>query len=281
MSNRFENNKSIAYIEQNGVNLIKFKNLLKYESVISHCFTTRLGGVSSGECSSLNLGFNRKDDRENVMENYTRVADAIDVKLENMVLSNQVHDNKVRIVDETDRGKGIIRSSDIIGFDGLMTNKKEVVLVTFYADCVPLLFFDPVENVIASAHSGWRSTVKQIGPEVISKMVNDFGCKSENIEVGIGPSIGSCCFEVGEEVVEEFVKSFPWCEKYCKKTGDRKYHLDLQSIIRTNLTCSGINEEKICTAGICTKCNKDVFFSHRGDEGKTGSMCAMIQIRNS
>ncbi|MCR4434338.1 MAG: peptidoglycan editing factor PgeF [Clostridiales bacterium] len=273
------NSENICYINHNGVEYIQFKNLKKYDNAITHCFTTRKGGVSSGECESLNLGFSRKDSRDNVMENFKRVAKAISVDCRNMVFANQVHDNKIKEVGEGDRGKGITEESDIIGYDGLVTNQREVALVTFYADCVPVFFYDPEKNVIAVSHSGWRGTVKKISAQTVNKMQNAYGCRAENIEAAIGPSIGRCCFEVGEEVYREFVDKMGWSDKFCKKTGTSKWHIDLQEIIKKTLTECGVREENICMCNICTRCNRDVFFSHRGDHGKTGSMAAIIQLR--
>jgi polyphenol oxidase len=271
-------NDNISYCIENGVEFIQFKNLLKYKKELTHCFSTRLGGVSSGECSSLNFGFSKNDTRENVIKNYQRISDALKIDHKNMVLSNQVHDKKIRVVDESDRGKGIIRESDIIGYDGLITNKSKVALVTFYADCVPIFFFDPIKKVIASSHSGWKGTVNEIAKETIAKMKGVYGTCVENVEVAIGPSIGYCCFEVGEEVYNEFINKLSWSEKFLRKTGYGKWHINLQEIIKETLMNLGIDEKQICISEICTKCNNDVFFSHRGDSGKTGSLIAIMQL---
>lgn len=275
-----EDNSRMAAIRTciDGVEWIQFSNFLPYRDSITHGFTTRLGGVSEGECSSLNLGFGRRDSRENVLENYRRVASSLQVKCENMVLSQQVHDNKIRIVSEIDRGKGILRESDIQGVDGLMTQSPEVVLVTFYADCVPLFFFDPVKRVIALSHSGWRGTVKQIGPRTLEEMQLRFGSKPQDVIIAIGPSIGSCCMEVGPEVYEQFTDSFAWVDPFVRQgEGDRLY-IHLQGIIRRSLEDAGAHPDHITDAAMCTRCNRDLFFSHRGDCGKTGSLAAIMQL---
>lgn len=272
------NNENIIYTAKDGLEYVQFKNLKRYEELITHCFTTRRGGVSQGECSFLNLGFNRKDTRENVMENYRRLSGCLNLDYRKMVFSNQVHDNKIKVVDESDRGKGILVTSDILGYDGLVTDKREVVLVTFYADCVPLFFFEPHRKAIALAHSGWRGTVKEIGKETLKTMREAFGCRPEETLAAIGPSIGRCCFEVGEEVYLEFKNKFEWCDKFCTKTGEGKYHIDLQGIIKRTLVNAGVSEKNICLSGVCTKCNKDIFFSHRGDQGRTGSLAAVMQL---
>lgn len=278
MNNSDITNNEIVHMKKDGIEFIQFKRLKKFEDILTHCFTTRIGGVSEGECSSMNMGFNRNDKRENVEVNYKRISKALGLDYRNMVFSNQVHDNKVRRVTAEDKGKGIVRSSDIIGVDGLVTNEKQVVLVTFYADCVPLFFFDPVKKVIALSHSGWRSTIKAIGKETLREMHDLYGCSSADIIAGIGPSISKCCFEVGDEVYDEFINAFPWCHNMCIKGNEGKWHIDLQEIIKKSLIEEGLKDENISISGICTKCNNDLFFSHRGDKGKTGSLAAIMQI---
>lgn len=269
---------NVTWVQKDGLKYIEFNNIRNYSDIVVHGFTTRLGGISSGECSSLNLGFNRKDARENVEENYRRIAEALSIQCENMVLSRQVHDNKVREVSVADKGKGIYKENDLEGYDGLMTNIPGIALVTFYADCVPVFFLDPVKRAIAVSHSGWRGTVKEIAVETLERMKNRYGCHPEDMEIAIGPSIGSCCFEVGEEVVQAFMQTLPWSERYCRKAGVDKWHIHLQGIIRQSLLNAGAREERINVSEICTKCNNEIFYSHRGDHGKTGSLAAIMQL---
>lgn len=277
LDNRFEANKNITYKTKNQVEFIQFNNLLKYENVITHCFTTRRGGVSKDQYDSLNMAFNKTDDRRNVDQNYRRVAGAMNFDIESMVFSNQVHQNRLRVVTEDDRGKGIIRKSDIIGYDGLVTNSKDVTLVTFYADCVPVFLFDPERTVISMAHSGWRGTVMEISKEAVRKMKDVFSCDPLNIIAAVGPSIGKCCFEVGDEVYDQFKSNIDWSTKYCKRIN-QKWYFDLPAIIKMTLLNAGVSEENIVLSGICTKCNKDIFFSHRGDNGRTGTLAGIMKI---
>jgi len=280
LAKRFEGEKDILFIEDRGPKILQFKNLKKYENVLTHCFTTRLGGVSKDECFSLNLGFNRNDKPENVFKNYKLVADCMNIDIESFVFSNQVHDNKIKYIDYSDRGKGLTRESDIKGYDALITDQKGITLVTFYADCVPVFFYDPEKEIIALSHSGWRGTVKEIAAEVINEMVTKFNCKVEEIIVSIGPSIGKCCFEVGEEVYEEFIKTLPWSIQHCCTGAENgKWNIDLKAVIKNTLINCGVVSKNISVTGICTKCNKDVFFSHRGDNGRTGSMIALMQMK--
>ncbi len=244
--------------------------------LVTHCFTTRLGGVSSGECRSLNLGFNRNDSEENVIKNYKIITNRIDVEYEKLVFSNQVHEDKIEIVSTDDMGQGL---GHLKGVDGLITNQPGIPLITFYADCVPLFFLDPIKKVIGLVHSGWRGTVKKIGEKTIEKMNNEYGCRPQNILVAIGPSIGKCHFEVDQPVIEEFIKSYgEQALKFIKKKKNDKYYIDLWQLNILQFLNKGITEQNITLAKECTYCHKHMYFSHRGDKGKTGSLASIMQL---
>ncbi|NMB34610.1 MAG: peptidoglycan editing factor PgeF [Clostridium sp.] len=277
MSDRFVKNKGLIYTIKDGVEFIQFSNLKKYENIINHAFTTRHGGVSKNEYESLNMSFAKKDEKENVWENYKRVANALEISMEDMVFSDQIHENEIRVVENGDRGKGILKKSDIRGCDGLVTNQKNTALVTFYADCVPVFLFDPVETVIGVVHSGWRGTAKQISRNAVRKMRDVFFCKPQNILAAIGPSIGRCCFEVGDEVFESFQNNVDYSAKYCKRV-DQRWHIDLPAIIKRGLIEEGMRIENIVLCDVCTQCNRDMFFSHRGDKGQTGISAGIMVI---
>jgi YfiH family protein len=264
--------------QKDDVHFVQFSNLLKYDNVITHCFSTRLGGISTGEYCSLNLGLKKDDKRENVVENFKRLCTVINISEDNLVFSDQIHDNKIKPVNETDRGKGFKKTSDIFGFDGLITNSREVALVTFYADCVPVFLYDPVKTVIGLVHSGWKGTAGQIAKEAVFKMDQIYGCRAEDIIAAIGPSIGLCCFEVGSEVVSEFSHKIEWSSRYSIKKDNGKWNIDLKGIVKQTLINSGVDAENICISSVCTKCSRDMFFSYRGDKGKTGSLAAIMQI---
>lgn len=271
-------NKNVVFNKAGDVVYVEFNSLKKHSDILTHCVTTRLGGVSEGECTSLNLSFNRNDKRENVIKNYKIIADAIGVDFNKMILSNQVHDNKIWVVKPEDAGKGLVKESDIIGFDGLSTNCVGIPLVTFYADCVPVLMLDPVKKAITAVHSGWKSTVKNISCEALKLMKDTYGSDLKDIQVVIGPSICKDCFEVDADVYNCFIEAFSWCKQFTDyKYG--KYHIDLQRIIKQNLVNSGVLEQNIAISDVCTKCNNDVFFSFRGDNGKTGSLVAIMMLK--
>lgn len=269
--------KNIKFNEINGAKYLTFPHLEKHTNIV-HAFTTRQGGISEGCFSSWNFGFNSGDNRERVRENYKILGNILDIKIENMILSDQTHDNNILYVTEKDRGKGIIKPRDFENIDGLITDKVSVAIITAHADCGSLFFYDYKKKIIGLTHSGWRGTVKKIAKEMIDKFVNQFGSDPENILVGIGPSIGKCCFEVDDDVYDIFITHDKRYTKYIEKKGI-KYHIDLWAINRLILNDNGIPDKNIISANMCTKCNNDIFFSHRGQKGKRGIMVSTMMLK--
>lgn len=251
--------------------------------IVKHCFTTRAGGVSEDIFSTLNLSFTRGDDPAAVMENYRRVAKALDVDLKKIVCSDQTHTTNVRVVTEADAGKGLLIPKDYTDVDGLITNVPGLTLATFYADCVPLYFVDPVHRAIGLSHSGWRGTVARMGKVTLEAMKKNFGTEPEDVICAIGPSICGDCYEVSEDVAVKFAEEFPEYEGeilYCKnpesEKGDRKYQLDLWKANEMVLLNAGVKSEHISVTDICTCCNPDLLFSHRASHGKRGNLGAFL-----
>ncbi len=262
----------------NAVAYLTFKDFEKYDFV-KHAFSTRISGVSQNEFASMNLSFNRGDPKENVIENYHRFCKAVELDFSSLVASSQDHGTYIREVNEKDKGIGIWREKDIKSVDGLVTDVKNVTLVTYYADCVPLFFIDPVNRVVGLAHSGWRGTLSMIGGKMIEKMNTSYNCDVSNIVVGIGPSIGPCCYEVDFNVASEFYQIKEFGVSECiKKMNNNKYMLNLWEINRKILLNSGVLEKNIIVTDLCTSCNSDLLFSHRKTGGKRGGMAAMICI---
>ena len=246
-----------------------------------HGFTTRLGGVSEGIFSSLNLSFTRGDDRNKVLTNYRRIAEVMKIDIDHFVASDQTHTTNIRIVDKADAGKGIIREKDYTDIDGLMTDQAGLLLFTYFADCVPLFFADPVRKVVAVSHSGWKGTLGRMGQKTINKMEQVYGCKPQDIRCAIGPSICQDCYEVSEELYEAFQTSFSvgqMKQLFMPKSGG-KYQLDLWKANEIILREAGILENHLENRRICTCCHKEILFSHRGSQGKRGNLAAMIGIR--
>lgn len=262
------------------VPVIKYKLFDGFDDIY-YGFSTREGGVSGEHLYSLNLSFSRGDDEDNVRTNHERFARTVGYTTDTLVFSDQVHENKIRCVTLEDAGKGYSRKSDIRETDGLVTNERGVTLMTFYADCVPNFFYDPVRKVAGLAHSGWRGTVKKIGTEMVRKMQEVYGSRPEDIVCAIGPSICRSCYEVSEDVIFEFKKMYNNYEldKLISDKGNGKYLLDLQLACKYNLLAAGIKQENIAMPDICTCCNGDYLYSHRASNGKRGNLAAVIGIR--
>ena len=263
---------------ENGLLYLTFPNIHSEDCVAA--FTTRMGGVSRGQYASMNMSFTGGDDQNAVRQNYNILFNALGLNPERAVLSHQTHTKNIKIVTEDDIGKGISKTRDYENIDGLITNLKGVALVTQYADCVPLVFYDSEKRVVATSHAGWRGTVQEIGKETIFKMAAEFGSNPANIMVGIGPSIGSCCYEVDDPVYKEFEKlSYLNLDEIFTKKQNGKYMLNLWLANRRILENAGINPQNICVTDLCTCCNSHIFHSHRATGGNRGNLAAIIALK--
>lgn len=220
--------------ENKGVTWLTYPAFEQFTDIV-HGFSTRLGGVSEGIYASMNLSFTRGDEDAAVHENYRRFAAALGFSERDIVTSDQTHTANVRIVTDEDRGNGITKPRPYTDVDGMITNVRGLVLATFYADCVPLYFVDPVHHAIGLSHSGWRGTVAKIGAVTIRKMQETYGTDPADVYAAIGPSICQECYEVSEDVILEFKKSFApehW-EKLFYKKENGKYQLNLWEANKT------------------------------------------------
>lgn len=275
----YKNAERILEVEDGEVPYLRYP-LLSDTGIVKHGFSTRIGGVSEGCYASMNLSFTRGDREEDVRENFRRIADAIGVHCEDMVFSQQTHTSNVRVVTEADRGMGITRPLAWQDVDGLVTDVPGICLVTFYADCVPLFFVDPVKKVIGLSHSGWRGTVAKIGKETVRKMREVYGCDPGDILAAVGPSICQDCYEVSEEVIRQFQAHFlekDWASLFYKKENG-KYQLDLWRANALIFLESGIKTEHIAVTNICTHCNSDVLYSHRAMGDQRGNLAAFLAL---
>lgn len=265
-------------IENNGIKVFEFEEFKKYP--IKHCITSRIGGVSSEPYDTLNMGtLNILEQRNSTIENNKRVVETFFKKsINDIVRTDQVHGTKIKKVTKLDRGKGITKESDFKGIDGLITNESGVILSTFYADCTPILLYDPKKKVIASIHSGWKGTIKKISSEAIKIMVEDYGSKKANILAGIGPTIGPEKFEVEEDVYSKFKENFKKMDKILLRKIGKKYYLNLWEANREVLEEAGVDPKNIFVDDHCTYENEELFFSHRRDKGSTGRMSALIML---
>lgn len=246
---------------------------------LRHAFSTRLGGVSEGEFTSMNLSFGRGDRDENVTENYKRLCQSAGFDYESLTASAQVHETVVRRVTALNRGVGIYKPKDMLSVDALITNDTAVTLVTYYADCTPVFFVDTAKKAIGLAHAGWRGTVGEISAKVVARMGEEFGTNPRDLVCAIGPVIGKCCYEVSEDCADHFIILFGENSPVISK-GEKpgKYMIDLALANKLLLIKAGVCEENIIVSDLCTQCNCDLLWSHRATEGKRGTMCALAAI---
>ena len=254
--------------------------ILEETGIVEHCFTTRLGGVSEGVCSTLNLSFSRGDDPAAVMENYRRVAKTFEKTADDFVCTDQTHTTNVLQVGKKEKGYGVTREKPYTDVDGLITVEPGVILSTFYADCVPLYFVDPVHKAIGLSHSGWRGTVGRMGQKTLEAMNIAYGTRPEEVIAAIGPSICQDCYEISADVAEHFYEEFPdHGEEILINKGNGKYQLDLWKTNEIVLLEAGIMPEHLAVTNICTCCNAEVLFSHRASHGKRGNLAAFLMLK--
>lgn len=267
---KLNNADTVPYLTYNSLSEIKF---------INHAFTTRLGGVSKGEFSSMNMAFNRGDSVESVTENYKRFCASAGFDYESLTASAQDHNTFVRAVTSADRGVGIYKPRDLQSVDALITNEKGVTLVTYYADCTPLFFVDTKNKAIGLAHAGWRGTVGRIGEKVVRKMIELYGTDPADIKAAIGPAISVCCYEVDKPCADNFLALDDLeTSRFVFPKENGKFMIDLLETNRQILVKSGVKPENITISDLCTNCNSELLWSHRATKGHRGTMSAFMCI---
>ena len=276
----YKNEEHILQENQVGEVVFLTYPILDQTGIVKHGFSTRIGGVSEGYLGSMNLSFTRGDKEEAVRENYMRMAKALRVDADSFVFSQQTHTTNVRAVSFQDKGRGLLTPLTYQDVDGLITNVPGLTLTTFYADCVPLYFVDPVHKAIGLSHSGWRGTVGRMGAVTLQRMQEEYGTDPANVIAAIGPSICQDCYEVSEDVIQEFQNTFePKFHKqlfYRKENG--KYQLNLWAANEIVLTEAGVPREQIAITNVCTCCNGDKLFSHRASQGRRGNLAAFLAL---
>lgn len=254
-------------------------NVLNDIPFIRHAFSTRLGGVSKGICESMNLAFGRGDDKETVLENYKLICESAGFEYESLCGSVQIHESKVQKVTKADRGHGILRERVWKSADALITDDKDVTLVTYYADCTPLFFVDTKTHAIGLAHGGWRGTIERIAVKTVKAMKIEFGTNPQDLLCCIGPVIGKCCYEIDADCAIRFkaLSEIDTSEVLTAKS-EEKFMADLALTNKLLLISAGVKEENIILSDLCTKCNSDFLWSHRATSGQRGTMAAFMKI---
>lgn len=268
------------FVIERNVNGVWFGMFAHFSSNLSikHAISTRLGGISQSPFVSLNLGLHTGDEAVAVNDNRRRFCQAAGINYKNAVTAEQTHSDNIAIVSRQDIGKGATSyETSIPNTDALITNIPDLPLMLFFADCVPVLIADPVRKVIGVSHAGWKGTVAKIGQKTILKMQEEYNTNPADCLVGIGPSIGPCCYEVDSPVIEKVKESFNSLEKLVIP-HQKAWHLDLWEANKLQMQEIGVKTKNIIISNICTSCNNELFFSYRAEHGKTGRIGAIISL---
>lgn len=244
---------------------------------VHHGFSTRHGGVSASPFDSLNLGWNRPDNRESIRENYERLAREAGFEYGSMALVNYCHGDGVETAGVGDAGKGF-GNGEFAPCDALVSLCKEVTLITLHADCMPVFLYDPNKRAVGMVHAGWKGASKRIGQKAAQKMIGELGCNREDILAAIGPSISQERFEVNQPVARIFEEEFPGVDCTVFNAKTQKHHIDLWLVMVAQLMDAGLLPENISLSGTCTYNCAD-YFSYRRDSGATGAMAGFIVLR--
>ena len=242
---------------------------------VRHGFTTKSGGVSTGDCASLNLGFHRGDAEKNVRKNYRILTGALVIPYDRMTLTRQVHRDTVTVVTEENSGAGLARPMTW-ETDALVTRLPNTPLAGFYADCVVTLLYDPTSRSCGVCHAGWRGTALEILPKTVETMAAQLGAERKSLIAVIGPSIRQCCFETDADVPEAMERQIGARVRPFIAERGAKFHIDLQGINTMLLESAGLAPENIIDSGLCTFCHSDEFWSHRATHGKRGVQAGVI-----
>ncbi len=245
---------------------MEFSQFRKFENALFHTLTDRYGGVSQKPYDSLNLALHVGDDVKNVLENRILTSEKYNFPIKNLIYMNQVHGNRVIMIEDA-------MNNRIDDCDALITNERKIPLMVMVADCIPILFYDPVKNAIGVAHAGRNGTFLRIAQKTVLKMQEAYSCEMKDIMIGLGASIQSCCYEVGKELADIATKNFG--EGFIMMQ-EEKYFLDLQALNRAQLLELGIKDENIEISSSCTACDEN-YFSYRR-EGETGRFAGFIMI---
>lgn len=275
-------NENVLHIKKDDVEYLQFKKLLEYKDIINHAYS--LGIDKNYRTAKANKQKLEEKEYEKAIKDYQNLCYAIDSKLEHLVKTNQDHTDEVKIAKEKiNQNKPDFNLEQYAKTDGIITNKKNIMLSTTNADCILLLLFDPVKKVIANTHSGWKGTLQRISVKTVEKMKKEFGCNPENIICCICPSIRKCHFEVEKEVKISFQKEFQDIEEMAdiieETIPNQKWHIDTVKINQIILKKEGLKEENIIDSGICSVCHSDKIHSYRVEKQGYGLNTALIELK--
>lgn len=267
------------FIVKNALEFAQFRSLSGFPELF-HAVTMRAGGVSSDPFSSLNMGNATGDNEADVQANYEHLARALHFDLQTVVSSNQVHGTDLAIINTAPkRSKPFPAAHALDGYDGFITATPNIPLLVRVADCVPVILYEPYRKALAVVHAGWKGTAGGIAAKAAGLMVQHYQCDIKKIRAGIGPSIGPCCYEVRQDVAECFRKIMGNKRFLMPEAAENIFSLDLQEANRQQLIAAMLEPENIELSWLCTACNSNLFFSHRGEKGKTGRFALIAGLR--
>ena len=265
--------------EKRGIKYYQIESFNK-TGLVDHCFSTRIGGVSTRSYDSLNLGLHVNDDKQKVIKNRKKLMHLFSSKVDDLIAGEQVHGTNIRVVGQQDCGQGAVDyQTSLSETDALITVEQGIILSSYYADCTPLFFLAPSIPAVGLAHAGWKGTVNKIGQKTALQMKENWGVDLTKLLVGIGPHIGSCCYQIGQDVVKKVATAFDDWRSLLETGRSKQWKLDLAKANRIQLEKIGIKTGNITISNLCTSCRDDYFYSYRRDDGRTGRMASIIKIR--
>lgn len=262
-------NENIVHVKHGNIEYIQFKKLLEYSNILTHCFTLKPLDFAGFD--------NYEKNKEKVEDSYQKICNELNIKYSNICRPKQTHTDIVKEIADGDEGIYINKFDDV---DGLVTDKRDKALIFCFADCTPLLFFDPIKEVIANVHSGWKGTVQMIGKNAVEKMIKNYGCNPKDIICCIGPTIRKCHFEVQDDVKDIFYNAFKNIidiNKYITKIKE-KYYIDTVEINKQILLKLGLINENIIDSKICTVCDENQIHSYRAHGEEAGRNISIMQL---
>ena len=263
---RFSKKGHIVYLEATALGVCDF---------VTHAFCTRMGGVSTDNFFSLNFSTWEGDSAENVRQNWKILAEAFNVGVEQFFVVNQVHGDRILIIDQPVDSL----SNQNHKYDAIITGQQGLAIGIKTADCVPIFFADTVKRIVGVAHAGWRGTALNIAKKVVETFINRFSSKADNIIALIGPAIGPCCYQVDEFVFNAMETHENRDTFFCPCPQQGRWMLDLPLANKLQIIGTGIPQKNIFTADYCTSCNTDILYSHRGEGGNTGRQLNFIMLK--
>ena len=277
-------NENVIHIIKDGVEYLQFRKLLEYDNIITHAYS--LGTDLNFRTAKINKEALPQNEYNKAIDSYKKICNSLGTDYNNIVKTNQEHTDNIKIVEEKINKEFMdINLEEYKETDGMITNKRNLMLSTTNADCILLLFFDPVTKTIANVHSGWKGTLQRISVKTVEKMQKEFNCKPENIICCICPSIRKCHFEVDRDVKELFEKEFQdlqiseSIDIMEKQKTQEKWNIDTVLINKIILEQKGLKSENVIDSGICSVCNSDLIHSYRVEKQGYGLNTALISLK--